>query len=92
MEGNTQTKHTPGPRTVEGAKVYATIGDNQKALIGTCYGYDEGEAVANARLFAAATDLLEAAKELVRKVEAGKARSTRSYAAFKTAIAKAEGN
>lgn len=42
-------------------------------------------------LFQAAPDLLEAAKEFVRKVEAGEARSTKSYAAFKAAIAKAQG-
>lgn len=34
-------------------------------------------------------ELLEAAKEFVRKVEAGEAKSKRSYAAFKSAIAKA---
>jgi hypothetical protein len=34
-------------------------------------------------------ELLEAAVEFVRKVDAGEARSTKSYAAFKAAIAKA---
>jgi hypothetical protein len=42
-----------------------------------------------ARLIAAAPCLLEAAVEFVRKVDAGEARSTKSYAAFKAAILKA---
>jgi hypothetical protein len=41
------------------------------------------------RLRAAAPGLLEAAVEFVRKVDAGEARSTKSYAAFKAAILKA---
>ena len=46
---------------------------------------------ANARLIAAAPDLLAAALDFVAKVERGEAKSTRSYAAFKAAIAKATG-
>lgn len=46
---------------------------------------------ANARLISAAPDLYEACKEFVRKVEAGEAKSTRSYAQMKTALAKARG-
>lgn len=46
---------------------------------------------ANARLIAAAPDLLEAAIEFVRKVDCGEGRSTKSYAQFKAAIAKATG-
>ena len=46
---------------------------------------------ANARLIAAAPDLLEACKEFVRKCEAGEARSTRSYNEMRAAITKAEG-
>lgn len=38
----------------------------------------------------AAKDLLAACKEFVRKVEAGEARSVRSYAQMKAAITKAE--
>jgi hypothetical protein len=44
----------------------------------------------NARLIAAAPELLEACKEFVRKVECGQARSKRSYAQMKYAIKKAE--
>ena len=42
-------------------------------------------------LIAAAPDLLDAAIEFCRKVESGEARSSKSYAAFKSAIAKATG-
>ena len=42
-------------------------------------------------LCAAAPDLLEACKEFVRKCECGEARSKRSYAQMKAAIAAAEG-
>ena len=43
------------------------------------------------RVRKAAPELLEACKEFVRKVECGEARSTRSYAQMKAAIARAEG-
>lgn len=53
---------------------------------------DDNEAHENAAYaIAAIPDLLEAAKEFVAKVERGEARSKQSYAAFKAAIAKAEG-
>lgn len=51
--------------------------------------YIADEMVANAKLIAAAPDLLEACIEFVRKVEAGEARSIRSYAQMKAAIKKA---
>jgi len=44
---------------------------------------------ANAKLIAAAPDLLEACMEFVRKVECGEAKSKRSYAQMKQAIEKA---
>ena len=59
-----------------------------------CHGYDwEGgkEIEANAHLIAAAPDLYAACEEFVRKVENGEARSVRSYAHMKAALAKAEG-
>jgi hypothetical protein len=43
-----------------------------------------------ADLIAAAPDLKEACQEFVRKVEAGEAKSTRSYQQMKAALAKAE--
>ena len=43
----------------------------------------------DAKLIAAAPDLLDAAIEFCRKVESGEAKSSKSYAAFKSAIAKA---
>ena len=43
------------------------------------------------RIRAAAPDLLAACKEFVRKCECGEARSKRSYAQMKAAIAKAKG-
>jgi len=52
----------------------------------------EASTRANARLIAAAPELLEACKEFVRKVECGQARSTASYQQMRAAIAKAESN
>lgn len=49
---------------------------------------DEGEA--NARLLVAAPKLLAACREFVRKCESGEARSIRSYAQMKEAIALVE--
>lgn len=46
---------------------------------------------ANAHLIAAAPEMLEALKEFVRRVEAGKIRSRHTYAKFKEIIRKAEG-
>lgn len=51
----------------------------------------DAELEANARLIAAAPDLLDAAIEFCRKAESGEAKSSKSYAAFKSAIAKATG-
>jgi hypothetical protein len=45
----------------------------------------------DARLIAAAPELLAACQEFVRKVECGEARSRRSYKQMKAAIAKAKG-
>ena len=52
---------------------------------------DEDEQMANAYLIAAAPDLFDACVEFVRKFESGEARSKRSYAQMKDAIAKARG-
>ena len=48
-------------------------------------------AIADEVLRSAAPDLLDAAIEFCRKVESGEAKSSKSYAAFKSAIAKATG-
>lgn len=64
--------------------------------IRTGYGYTNRMVadcvrVDDARLIIAAPDLLAACEEFVRKCENGEARSTRSYAQMKAAIAKAKG-
>lgn len=51
----------------------------------------ENEVSANFRLLSASKDLLEACIEFVRKVDAGEARSTKSYNQMKQAINKALG-
>lgn len=62
-------------------------------FVQTCWRSARGdkEIHANARLIAAAPDLLAACIDFVRKVDAGEARRTRSYQQMKAAIAKAEG-
>lgn len=52
---------------------------------------DDGICEADARLIAAAPELLAACQEFVRKVDAGEARSNVSYGQMKAAIAKALG-
>jgi len=49
----------------------------------------ESECLANAKLISAAPDLLAACQEFCRKVDAGEARSKRSYAQMAAAIEKA---
>lgn len=53
-------------------------------------GVDPWEA--NARLIAAAPDMLAALKEFVDRVDRGEVRSKKTYAKFKAIIAKAEGH
>lgn len=98
-----EMKHTPGPcphcgTEMEncGAPLWEDFCPNRD-----CAGLakDFARAVRDAhiayldreRVRDAAPELLAAAKEFVRKVESGEARSKRSYAAFKAAIDKAEG-
>jgi len=82
MEVNEEVKHTAGPWSVQFARrdtmhtIYGASGTGE--AIGTVNGW-RADALANARLIAAAPDLLEA----------GQAKSTRSYAQFKAAISKA---
>lgn len=60
--------------------------DNPAARV---HGDTTEETLYLARVFAAGPDLLAACEEFVRKVDAGEARSSRSYAQMKAAIAKA---
>ena len=95
------SRHTPGPWFIEREwdmqpGTICILGDGmdgQPWLV--CCGSDDCSAdevlEANANLIAAAPDLLAACQEFVRKVESGEARSRRSYAQMKAAIAKARG-
>ena len=86
-------KHTPGPWEMDGSgAVFGPDGDPIMTcgLYAVCFGEGSEEGYANARLIAAAPDLLAACVEFVRKVECGEARSKRSYAQMKAAIKKAE--
>lgn len=93
------SKHTPGPWRAEiscdetGAPQKCWwISAKGDVDIGETSGEKRSdEEAANALLIAAAPDLLKACKEFVRKCECGEARSRRSYAEMKAALAKAKG-
>ncbi|HZR03870.1 MAG TPA: hypothetical protein VFA81_11925 [Burkholderiales bacterium] len=76
-----------------GPPIWRVFSDNDSSYEATLCELWSGEHdnEANARLIAAAPDLLAACEEFVRKVNAGEARSTRSYRQMKAAIAKARG-
>ena len=90
------TKHTPGPWTVErdstvdGYTVWraSSMGDLFIAQVKR----QKGEEASNARLIAAAPDLLAAAQELAESVSGGLKtnRSRAAHAAVYAAIAKAQ--
>lgn len=89
-------KGTPGPWQYVKSNPTPTTGEH--LIKGQTPGYlaeirelSKGHAIANANLIAAAPELLECCMEFVRKVECGEARSKRSYAQMKAAIAKALG-
>lgn len=91
-------KHTPGPwrATADGYQIIDptgihVLGETFWDDLGVSLDRDEAQAMAdaNAKLMAAAPDLLAACQEFVRKVECGEARSKRSYAQMKAAIEKA---
>lgn len=85
-----KTNYTQGPWTATFYKDAGIWGArNPLFAVANCVE-NAGEDEANARLISAAPDLLEACKEFVRKCECGEARSKRSYAQMKEAIAKAE--
>lgn len=99
MTAAEQSLHTPGPWKIDYADTITVREEAKNGRICSLYMLMPGnygrrsprEVEANARLIAAAPDLLDACKEFVRKVESGEARSTRSYQQMKAAIAKAEG-
>lgn len=92
------SKHTPRPWHAAERGDYSDLGGNSRVILGNdrriaiVQHNGSAEDDANAYLFAAAPDLLEACKEFCRKVESGEAKSSRSYAQMKAAIAKAEGD
>lgn len=102
-----EAKHTPGPWSLERVPIQSRGGSNTAYKIGpfTCCLYDdwrpreagtsEGENAANARLMAAAPDLLAACKMALRDVGDGGPSSDYASAytvsQIKAAIARAEG-
>lgn len=94
-------EHTPGPWRLSGPDCFGdyTVQSQESplAIAAVCNGQmrsmggKSGEHTANAQLIEAAPDLLAACEEFVGKVEAGKARSSKSYAQMKAAISKAKG-
>ena len=86
-------KHTPGPWRIECFEVTAGPPDGFDPIwtCGCCGGYamagDPLEAIANGRLIAAAPELLEALKGVVRVAD----RATQEFDAARAAIAKATG-
>jgi hypothetical protein len=75
-------KHTPGPWVIKGQDI---MGNEPNGFICSWSGRS-----ADARLIAAAPDLLDACREFVRKVECREARSKRSYEQMKAAISRVE--
>ncbi len=96
------SKHTPGPWQAchDGkCKCGYVFGDGGRVFVAKAIGRGDGvdpwpiEEIqrANARLIAAAPELLEACEEFVRKCECGEAKSKHSYKQMKAALAKARG-
>ena len=88
-------KHTQGPWQAIGTMVrgpYA-LGENNRpgGLIADCGGYYTPETHANARLIAAAPELLEAAKMALRELRAAYNSNTRGMDKLCAAITKAKG-
>ena len=100
----TESKHTKGPwevsdwnpqlvRSVDGGKHIAILNDQERRPRGN--KEPQPEPMANARLIAAAPELLEALKGYIAQEDAGRTPGTRSYSragnVALAAIAKAEG-
>lgn len=97
--------HTPGPWSIRNKEIVGTedVHTNGRLISPTISSRSFSEKVceihgdinlpspaANARLIAAAPDLLAACVEFVRKCECGEAKSSRSYNQMKAAISKAK--
>lgn len=95
------SKHTPGPWMQSDATVYALTPDGKRNRFWTSVQSvcrpeigeaSQEECRANAHLIAAAPDLLEAAKKLIRAGEEGDADlAMEAHDDLRAAIAKAEG-
>jgi len=89
------SKHTPGPWTAEPnggddddmRRLYICTDMGARTALAEAYSVDHGDPEANARLIAAAPDLLAALKEII----AGAKRGFPGCTAALEAIAKAEG-
>ena len=82
------SQHTPGPWTQHEGEVRAK---NYGLISRSYYGKPDGEGAANARLIAAAPDLLEALKWVVRICDEGGYPDGKCLQEARTAIAKATG-
>jgi hypothetical protein len=96
----TQTKHTPGPWTVVGTHVERHDGDGIYSRLAACHDTmiceeHGGTALANARLIAAAPDLLVALEQcvsiIVRHANATLGDGVVTLQVARAAIAKAQG-
>jgi hypothetical protein len=87
------SKHTPGPWFAHGRYIGTK---NHKSAIGECRSAsgcwsDDEPASANARLIAAAPDLLDAALSTIDTIEGGPTQVADAITALRAAIAKATG-
>ena len=93
-----ETKHTPGPwETIDGHEIWPTTGKNANCSF--CFlptnstFYPNSEIKANAKLIAAAPELLDNLKRIVERIEENDLQNTMpsAYKRAKEAIQKAEG-
>ena len=90
----TEAKHTPGPWTQAGASIRVDVhGDDYRLLarVQAVQNNDWCEAFMNARLIAAAPDLLAACEQLVSEIPRHTIRQNHVWAGVIAAIAKAKG-
>lgn len=91
-KNNKIIKHTPGPWVahISEYKEHSIRNESGQTLISEVQLFDADEqTLANAKLIAAAPELLAACIEFVRKCDVGEARSVRSYKQMSEAIKKA---